>query len=310
MIPASGTDTATARPSDDLASAPTRSGSQAVPIFVVSLARATARREAVTRHLGALGLDFTLVDAVDGRAMSEEQRRAACAPGLTIAPGEIGCYLSHIEIYRRMGQQGLPLALVLEDDAVLNPAIVPLLRSGLASDGFDYCFLDSWSVSTSTKAYLDRSDSIRLAEGVFAWRIAPPPLGAHAYLITAAAARRRLEHALPIRAAIDRYGHLPYPSRFYTLFHPKGAWVGPTGFASLTKPSGQRDPRPWHLRWCRWTPWYRLWCLLHPSMRAARRAVPDLVAAGILSTEGRWEPLPPTPEGGGPGHWPQRGDSK
>ena len=40
------------------------------PIFVISLARATERRADITRRLDAEGLQYEIVDAVDGRELN------------------------------------------------------------------------------------------------------------------------------------------------------------------------------------------------------------------------------------------------
>jgi GR25 family glycosyltransferase involved in LPS biosynthesis len=273
---------------------------QTIPVFVISLREAHERRKRISRQFSSLGLDCTIVDAVDGRAMTEEERRAISAPGYGGKPGEIGCYLSHIAVYERICAENIPLALILEDDCELNPEFADVIRNGTAFTDFDYCFVDSWSVCGDEKSYVDLARAHPVRGQFHARRVAPPPCGTHAYLITEGAARQRLAHAYPIRAAIDVYAHLPYPIRFYTLYGPKGAWMGEVSRASSTAPAGTRANLPWHVLWCRWAPWYRFWRRFHPSMRQARQRIPTLVAAGMLPADGHWEPLMQTPEGGGP----------
>jgi GR25 family glycosyltransferase involved in LPS biosynthesis len=283
---------------------------QAIPIFVVSLKTAQARREGITRQMSSLGLAFTFFDAIDGRAMSEEERNAVAAPEFAPGrPAEIGCYLSHIAIYERMCTENIPLALILEDDCELNPAFADVIRTGTAFTDFDYLFVDSWSLSDEKgeKSYVDLSRAHPVGGQFHAHRIAPAPAGLHAYLITQDAARKRLQHAYPITASIDAYGHLPYPIRFFTLYAPKGAWQGEISRISTIGPAGKRPEFPWHVLWCRWAPWYRLWHRFHPSMRRARERIPALIAAGILQADGQWEPLMVTPEGGGPSARPLPG---
>src|SRR5689334_20734130 len=115
---------------------------QAVPIFVISLAAAPLRRQRICEHLDSLGLTYTLVDAVDGRSLTAAELRAVDGTGGAWPLGAVGCYLSHINVYRSILQQSLPLSLILEDDARLNEKVVPLLRSGLKNPNFDYLFLD------------------------------------------------------------------------------------------------------------------------------------------------------------------------
>lgn len=94
--------------------------------FVISLARAENRRLAMRRQLDALGVDYEIVDAVEGRSLSEAELervsdfRKMRRLGRVLSPGEIGCALSHLALYRRIVAEGLEAACVLEDDVVLS----------------------------------------------------------------------------------------------------------------------------------------------------------------------------------------------
>lgn len=108
-----------------------------VPIFVISLASATLRRTRIRAHLDALGLKYDIVDATDGRLLTEDERRHLAPDATAMSPGAIGCYASHLEAYRRIVDRALPLGLILEDDARLNPAVVPLLKAGFTAAPLD-----------------------------------------------------------------------------------------------------------------------------------------------------------------------------
>ena len=96
-----------------------------LPIFVISLARATTRRENIRARLDKLGADYEIVDAVDGATLTDADygdnilRRDKFRRkfGREILDGEIGCYLSHYQLWQRMVTEKIPSALVLEDDA-------------------------------------------------------------------------------------------------------------------------------------------------------------------------------------------------
>lgn len=282
---------------------PAHAAHQEISIFVVSLARATDRRAAMARHLQDMGLSFEITDAVDGRALSKTEldKLMNCAEGVSLSPGDVGCYLSHINIYRQMVDRNIPLALVLEDDASLSPSFAPLLRDGLKNVDFDICFVDSWFVGIEGRIYYDPNDRLDLGAGFSACRFAPPPHGTHAYLITNAAARTRLSLALPIVESIDWYRTLPPSTRYYGLVEPRGAWLNETySTVSFVSPQGTRNGQPWHMQWRRWTPWYHFWNLVHPSMISARRDVARLGGQGILPAGKAWRPIPPTVPGGGP----------
>lgn len=105
-----------------------------IPVFIVNLPSATGRRNAILSQCHAIGLQATLVEAVDGRNLSPEEL-AACydakragAAGRELSRPEIGCALSHLKIYRKILDDNLPGALILEDDAQLGAALPEVLR--------------------------------------------------------------------------------------------------------------------------------------------------------------------------------------
>ena len=111
-----------------------------IPAFVISLKNEKKRREAIDQHLKTLGLDFTFIDAVDGRKMDVLQhpdynsaRRLACH-GRELEPGELGCFLSHRQAYEYMIEKDLDYALLLEDDARLNENTLKTLDSLINKD--------------------------------------------------------------------------------------------------------------------------------------------------------------------------------
>lgn len=94
------------------------------PIFVISLARAKERRADMIRRLDADNLRYEIVDAVDGAALDLSQYKdrldgeyAPKAMGRPMNNGEIGCYLSHYNLWGRIVSEQIPYAVVLEDDA-------------------------------------------------------------------------------------------------------------------------------------------------------------------------------------------------
>lgn len=97
------------------------------PIFVISLARATERRADMICRLDLLGVNYEIVDAVDGKeldlsALGNRLRQDICAKnyGRKMNIGEIGCYLSHYNLWERMVADNISTAIVLEDDAALS----------------------------------------------------------------------------------------------------------------------------------------------------------------------------------------------
>lgn len=106
--------------------------------WVINLDRAPERLARIRAQLDPLGLPWTRLAAVDARALTPAQRAALDEPsyrrkhGKTPAPGELGCYLSHVEVMRRFLASEAAFALVLEDDVLLREALPTVLRGLVA----------------------------------------------------------------------------------------------------------------------------------------------------------------------------------
>ncbi len=121
-----------------------------IPTFVVNLKRSTERRKYIENHLKSKNIQYELIEAVDGKTLTQEQIKAVtgkkgfielqqlnqefCSNNnkelITMTKSTIGCALSHIKIFKRIVNEAIPYALILEDDAMIE-------------DGIDNDFLDS-----------------------------------------------------------------------------------------------------------------------------------------------------------------------
>ena len=84
------------------------------PVWAVSLEESADRRSNAASHLGALGMPFEFLPAIDGRRISPADLRAAYSEsrarrllGRPLTAGEVGCSLSHLAICRRMLETGV-----------------------------------------------------------------------------------------------------------------------------------------------------------------------------------------------------------
>jgi len=264
--------------------------SQALRIYVISLARAAARRESICTHLRELGLEYELVNGVDGRELPAEEHTRLLAPGVTFpSPGVVGCYMSHLEVYRRLLASDAAAALVLEDDAALNPAIVPLLQAGPATLDFEYCFLDCGN--DRDPVFYDPDTRLPLGHGFTAYRLSGGPEGTHAMIVTREAAAVRLSHGLPIQNAFDFYDMLPGRPRFVAMLGPRGAGVAMTSLHStISARHEQALPAFASLRQRPWFPVVRDTLRLRPVKGILLRR--RLQREGRLATGARWRLLP------------------
>lgn len=106
-----------------------------LPIFIISLKTSVARRDLCAGMMGAAGLPFTFFDAVNGAAVTDPtiRRHYDGAANLErfkrpLSASEIGCYLSHLELWSHISQQGSGAALVLEDDAQIDGELKSFLE--------------------------------------------------------------------------------------------------------------------------------------------------------------------------------------
>jgi len=96
-----------------------------IPVFVINLKESAGRLQKIKKSLDDIGVPFERVEAVAGRDLSESEiarhYSAAMNKRLYYTPltrGEIGCYLSHIKVWRKIVDENLDCAVILEDDAV------------------------------------------------------------------------------------------------------------------------------------------------------------------------------------------------
>ncbi|MCF8496030.1 MAG: glycosyltransferase family 25 protein [Alphaproteobacteria bacterium] len=182
-----------------------------IPVFVISLSGETSRRESVKTQLGRLGIPFEFFDAVDGRGMDVKTHPAYDGPrrircfGKHLTGGELGCLLSHKALYETILENNLDLALILEDDVILEDDFKIVLEDARnKTDRFDILrFLGSPKVMNRA-----HRDVFSMAGIYRAVRMPTAPGGAHAYLITHRGARIMLQHLqknpFPIDTLIGR----------------------------------------------------------------------------------------------------------
>lgn len=158
----------------------------------------------VRNHLQALGIEFTRVEAVDGNAMSLKERnihvrrfRARLVRLNKLRPGEIGCALSHLKIYRMMVENQITKALILEDDVELTVDAVEHINA-----------VEKWMNADKPQAVL----FTRKTHAVFSDRRGENKIvrvsravDTDAYMITLSAARNILSVNYPIISQADSW---------------------------------------------------------------------------------------------------------
>lgn len=223
--------------------------------WLINLERATDRRAKMEAQLALMDLPYQRVSGVDGKARVEELLKTVDLPafernlGRRILMGGIGCYHSHLVVWRQFLDSGKPVALIFEDDVVFHKDFLEALDLALAA-------AEHWDML--------KLNSIRAKIPVCQGRIGRyclnayigPATGTGAYLIHRATVERLLPRMLPITRATDHeinrffahdfrlFGLEPFPSH---LDDGNVSLITGTGFGDVVK-----------FRWWQRLPHYRL----------------------------------------------------
>src|ERR1700733_3870711 len=105
-------------------------------IFVINLKSSVRRRKLMKQRLDKLGLAFEFFEATQGSAMSKQEIAQYFDidyynnPPFHFTPGIAGCIMSHYFLYKKIVEENIESALILEDDMLLNkklPELLPIL---------------------------------------------------------------------------------------------------------------------------------------------------------------------------------------
>nr|VFK38230.1 MAG: glycosyl transferase, family 25 [Candidatus Kentron sp. SD]VFK44311.1 MAG: glycosyl transferase, family 25 [Candidatus Kentron sp. SD]VFK79301.1 MAG: glycosyl transferase, family 25 [Candidatus Kentron sp. SD] len=163
-----------------------------LPILVINLERSAERRRRMEMNLSELGLDYRIVDAIDGARedlrLSEyyNDNKILRIRGRRMLSTEIGCVLSHKECYELMIEENIQTALIFEDDVVISDDFLVLLEEILRAE-LPYELL---RFARSAKAFTGGMREIARINSCRLGRMRSNPYGAYAYLITNTGARK------------------------------------------------------------------------------------------------------------------------
>jgi len=105
-------------------------------LHVLNLPDQTSRWAMVSQQFRTLGLPVQRARAVDGRLLPEQLRASLYDPALNraqyhrpLVPGEIGCYASHIALWRDLVASGERAVAVFEDDVTVSAELPQILAA-------------------------------------------------------------------------------------------------------------------------------------------------------------------------------------
>jgi glycosyl transferase family 25 len=188
-------------------------------VFVINLPRSADRKAHMEAQLERAGLNHEFIAATDGRSLTEEELERLVDPDLVrraprwFRPGQVGCCLSHLEVYRRVAAEDHDTAFVLEDDAVLPSGIESLLGAVAAELDRPEAALLYYTAKAPLR--LSEQQAAQLAGGArLLYPLDLAPLNSTmGYVITRSACRRMADLVLPIKVGPDSWAY----------FHEQGA---------------------------------------------------------------------------------------
>jgi len=180
-------------------------------IFVINLKKDSDRRRKISQQLDSLGVVFSFFEGVNGRELKDEELLSAYKPKRSIdkskrllTQGEIGCALSHFNIYQKMLDENIDRAIVLEDDAVIGKnfleAIDVVAHLPCNWEIFLLGYSSSREIPCNFKLDLVGNST------VFNVGISPKSRGClHGYVISKSGAERMLSYKDSLYQPIDMY---------------------------------------------------------------------------------------------------------
>lgn len=168
-------------------------------VFVINLEREIDKKNRIIIECEKLNLNFDIYNAIDGNKLSKDflSENVLDYGNNFLTNGEIGCSLSHINLYKKIVNDKLPYALILEDDAIMSDELVVFLSAFEKHNKKDGIFL-----LTGEFDYVENKKTTLGKFDIFPVTRASMTTG---YIITNRTAKRMVDFLLPVRFEADRF---------------------------------------------------------------------------------------------------------
>jgi glycosyl transferase, family 25 len=176
--------------------------------FVINLPQSVERKTNVIRQFSQLSIEPNFIEAVNGSLLTKQELEDKVIDSNYLSPGEIGCALSHLKIYKTMTEENIPYALIFEDDIQFSPAFTPSILMQIES--FIQKVPESqpqvillYDTGFKSKQLTKLNQTITINKTVNGFTT-------HAYLINLQAAKNILAIQSPLKFEIDAWKHYIY----------------------------------------------------------------------------------------------------
>ncbi|MDE1496128.1 glycosyltransferase family 25 protein [Xenorhabdus bovienii] len=172
--------------------------------FVINLEKDIERKKSMQEQLQEINLDAEFITAVYGKVLTDEQLHEICPDfdKIALTLGEVGCSMSHLNAYKKMIDDDIPIALVLEDDVIFNDDLLPILshleKHSTALSATPYVFL-----LNKTNEYLE-SFKKPLIENYKIVSVIDAAC-TFGYILNLSAAKKLYQYLKPVRFVADEW---------------------------------------------------------------------------------------------------------
>ncbi len=163
-------------------------------VYIINLDRSSGRMAFMRQQCEAISLDFERISAVDGDTID-----AATLARHMLPAGATACFMSHRLAWERLLSSEAKRALILEDDAVLQPSIADLVRN----DDWFPKHADIVRVEATGQKQILSLDTIEIPDGRVLRQLHSDCWGCAGYIITRDVARRLLAMTEDFTEAVD-----------------------------------------------------------------------------------------------------------
>lgn len=238
--------------------------------FVLHLPRAIARREAARALLAACGLEGELWSAVDGSSLSSNTLSATVGAGIfapdypfALTPSQIGCFLSHRQIWAEIVRREIDYGLILEDDATIDPLVfaraLALARAQI--DDLGYIQFQTQALRGPARL-VDTNGGCALSL----------PLVSGLCSTAQMVGRDAAAHLLSLTESFDRPVDCLIQSHWHTRL--RAGAIHPSGVSRLSKAQARPQRMPLSQVWARY--------LYRRAVRQAARHSPAPITGGLV----------------------------
>lgn len=151
-------------------------------VYVINLKRRPDRWDMIKKHFENTGLELNRIDAVDGSLLTEKEVKNITTPlSFQLASnGMIGCWQSHVNIWKKIVDNNEDRVLILEDDAFPTKYFDKLEEYwALVPDEWDIVYLGCLGSSNIDRALNEKK--------IFTPTV---PLATHAYILSNVGAQK------------------------------------------------------------------------------------------------------------------------